>query len=318
MPKVRHWFLLLSLCVVTQSCFAVGERLINAVMQSDFIFDRNISNAPFLPLGYMNYTHYDKRDFTNACDTAARCELGVQSFSQGLALPVWVGEKDMFLVGEAASVERLDIRSDINNDNKQDIYSVGVLGAWIQQYNDEWQIGAFLFPQTYSGLEQYSSYLSAVYTGAVGRFRHSKRFHSYWGVVADIEEHESWYLPYIGFDWFPNERWAVTMVMPWPAVTYAPNQDWFVQFGALYGGSEWRAPEDNKYSERELYSDLAFWDFGLAFQRRLHQQLWGSISVGISGLGKLTVSDSGHSSLNNDLDSTPFLRFGIEFRPESK
>ena len=91
-------FLIMITClVVTISHQAAGNRLIEAIMRSDFIFDRNISNVPFMPLAYVSYNQQSKLKFVGDC-VGENCEFDYHGISQGLALPVWVGQKNMIFL----------------------------------------------------------------------------------------------------------------------------------------------------------------------------------------------------------------------------
>ena len=69
--------------------------MIEAIMRSDFIFDRNISNVPFIPLAYLTLNQQHNLEFSGGC-VDIDCEFDYQSMSHGLAMPVWVGKKHMF------------------------------------------------------------------------------------------------------------------------------------------------------------------------------------------------------------------------------
>ena len=144
-----YWLVLPAL-FFTSPAFAAGEKIIEAIMRSDFIFDKNISNVPFLPLGYLQLKHNHQIEFEDNCLAVDACEFGYSSLSQGFGLPVWVGQQDMLILGETLESDKLEF------DNQTiTINSWGVLAAWLSQPTPLWQVGAFAY--VYQGFDQDSS-----------------------------------------------------------------------------------------------------------------------------------------------------------------
>ncbi len=301
--KVR--LVILSL-LFTASPLLAGNQLIDAVMRSDFIFDRNVSNVPFIPLAYVNFNSQSNLEFKDEC-IGDNCEFDFQSVSQGLALPVWVGKQNMVLLGE--SFESKSLNTGVNS---IDINSAGILAAWVSQPSEKWQAGAFIYTYRGIGEDELARESKGNITGAVARYRHSPHFHSYWGMVRLEEYNNEILYPYIGFDWYIGKEWSVSGLIPWPTVQYAPSTDSIYKFGALYSGAEWLVNNnDNVYA-----NDFEKWDFGIAYEHRLWNYLWGEIAVGYSGLGKFYIRSGTDIELDLDIENTPFIKLGINVRFE--
>ena len=305
--RLIRWFSLLASLAYGTDCFAVGEKLLDAIMRSDFIFDRTVSNVPFFPLGFLDYSNQNSLEVADGCETASGCEFRYQNVSQALALPVWVGQKHMFLLGETLEMDRFTRGNETITVN-----SGGLLGAWAMQPNKQWQVGAFLYGYRNIGNDKYSNLSSGTYSGAVARYRHSPHFHSYLGLVRFNNARQTLLFPYLGFDWYLDTRWSISAIMPWPTLNYAPSTSTLIRFGALYSSSNWASGDD---ANVDMVS-FGQWDFGLSYEQKLYKTWWGALTVGQSGFGKLVLESDGSPDFESDIDSSPFVKLSINFRPE--
>lgn len=285
---------------------AVGEEIIDAIMRSDFVFDRDVSNVPFPPLMEIRYNDFAEAQFEGDCGSGQRCSFEARQLSGALGVPLWVGRKHMFIAGGALAANWLEGEAD------RSVHDGGLLGAWFAQPNPQWQVGAFAFPQWHSVVGGGSA-RSQLIAGAVGRRRHSATFHTYYGLVWLGGEPDQYLLPYLGLDWFPSKSWLVSLVMPWPSVAWAPDRNQVVRFGAAPAGASWQFDDDG----RERSADLSRWNLGLSYERRLAGRIWGGLGGGISGLGSLRISDSGDLDLSEGIGREPYFEFFLRYHPES-
>ncbi|MFT5519538.1 MAG: hypothetical protein ACI9IA_000121 [Enterobacterales bacterium] len=298
--------IMITCLVVTISHQAAGNRLIEAIMRSDFIFDRNLSNVPFIPLAYLNYNQQHDLKISDGC-VETNCDFDYQSITHGLALPVWVGEKNMFLLGET-----LESRTIERNTNSINVDSGGVLAAWVSQPSEKWQAGAFVYSYRGIGDDELAREPRGNISGAVARYRHSSNFHSYWGLIHLEDNNNETIYPYIGFDWYIGDKWSVSGLIPWPTVQYAPTKDVLYKFGALYSGAEWAVSNNGEV----LTNDFEKWDFGFAYEHRLWNYIWGEIAVGYSGLGKFSISSGTNIEFDTEIESAPFIKLALNIRFE--
>lgn len=311
MSLLRVYFYGISLLIpalFSGSSQAAGERLIEAILKSDFQFDRNISNVPFFPLGYLSASYHDALEIDAPISSPSNTEFSYRSFNQGFGLPVWVGKKDMLILGESIELDRLDF-----GNRAVDMNTAGILLAWISQPSAAWQMGAFGY--WYNGFNEDAgiSSSSGNYSGFIGRYRHKERFHTYWGLVRVKESHDTYYYPYAGFDWYIGHELSLSMVLPWPTLNYAPNNNELYKVGALFSGNEWEfdvnnAPRQNSFSKV---------DFGVSYEKRLKGMTWFEIGAGYSGFGHIVLDEHGDSQYDSEISGEPYIRIAINLRPES-
>ena len=122
----------------------------------------------------------------------------------------------------------------------------------------------------------------------------------------------SFVLPYLGFDWYPNDEWVVSMLLPWPSVVWAPSEDWLIRFGATQSDASWQFRSEGE--ERD--ADLSRMQLGVSYERRLKGSFWGGFGVGRSGFGRLRVSED-DVDLDTDITRETYFELFINFRPDS-
>lgn len=294
--------------VFSSSAWAIGEKLLEKLISSDFTYDRNISNAPPLMIGYLDTNAQNGLTFESECPPALEndCRLSYRSLSQGFVTPVWVGQKNMLVLGETLDVDAFSNRTDSFT-----IYTGGLLAAWVSQPSAQWQMGTFVYNYWNLGDNQERADTSTTYAGYVARYRHSARLHSYLGLIYTDALERSLVFPYAAFDWFVNDRWTISAILPWPTLTYSPTPDQAFKIGALVSGTSWTSERDQGLYTR----DFAQLNLGFVFEQRLNELFWGEFSVGYAGLGRLSIDSDQDSDLQVDMESSPYFRIGINLRP---
>lgn len=110
-----------------------------AFAQSDIEFSRSTSNAPFLPLAFAGYNHYQDSDVK--LGDGRSISFTQDTVTQGAVLPFLMTNRDALLVGEWVSWSRMTPESD--NRDTLEVMSVGIPVGWFRQRDTNWQLGAF-------------------------------------------------------------------------------------------------------------------------------------------------------------------------------
>jgi hypothetical protein len=287
---------------------AAGEEIIDALMRSDFVFDLDVSNAPTPALASLVVTDYGESRFAGDCVPPSECEYTASQASFGGMLPIWVGRRDMFAAGASVTANRLE-----QDASGTTVYGAGFLAAWIRQATPRWQIGAFALPQWHSAVGDGGRDTGQFVGGAVARYRHTARFHTYYGLVWLSGDPDDLFLPYFGLDWYISRQWTLSLLAPWPAVIWAPSENGMVRIGAAPSGASWRFSELG----RKRTADLSRWKFGVNFEGRVRGALWAGVGVGASGLGRLRISDGEGVDLDTEVEGEPYIELFLRFRPGS-
>ena len=286
------------------------ERAARAFTESDLVFARSFSNAPFLPVAFLGGTHYGDATVSEegaTPETAGR-KYRVSSTSQYAGVPFLLSKRSMAVLGEYVSY------ADFSVDNGEDfsVTSASIAAGYLYQVNPDWQVIAALVPfYNHSSLGERGKDYWQVMGGAVARYTRNDRLWWLFGVVFDDSDFGTSVLPYVGASLTLNERWSVSAILPWPQVMYAPSKDWFVSLGASYSGNSWAIDSGTG----KVGLNLSGFDFGFGGAMRLKGPLWLEGAVGVGGLRALTINDGDISGPSIDVSSSPFINLSLTFRP---
>ncbi len=286
------------------------ERAARAFTESDLVFARSFSNAPFLPVAFLGSTHYGDATVSEegATPETAGTRYRVNSTSQYGGIPFLLNKRSMAVLGEYVSYSNFTV------DNGEDfsVASASLAAGYLYQVNPDWQVIGALVPfYNHSSLGERGKDYWQVMGGAVARYTRNDRLWWLFGVVFDDSDFGTSVLPYVGASLTLNERWSVSAILPWPQVMYAPSKDWFVSLGASYSGNSWAVNS----TTGAVGLNLSGFDFGFGAGMRLKGPLWLEGAVGVGGLRALTITDGEVSGPSIDVSSSPFVNISLTFRP---
>jgi hypothetical protein len=286
------------------------ERAARAFTDSDLVFARSFSNAPFLPVAFLGGTHYGDAAVSDegATPETAGQKYQVSSTSHYAGVPFLLSKRSMAVLGEYVSY------ADFSVDNGEDftVTSASIAAGYLYQVDPDWQVIAALVPfYNRSSIGERGKDYWQVMGGAVARYTRNDRLWWLFGVVFDDSDFGTTWLPYVGASLTLTERWSVSAILPWPQLMYAPSKDWFVSLGASYSGNSWAV--NNATGAVGL--NLSGFDFGFGGGMRLKGPLWLEAAVGVGGLRALTITDGDVSGPSIDVSSSPFINLSLTFRP---
>ena len=286
------------------------ERSARAFTESDLVFVRGLSNAPFLPVAFLGNTYYGDAMVSEegATPETAGTRYNVNSTSQYAGVPFLLNKRSMVVLGEYVSYSNFSV------DNGEDfsVASASLAAGYLYQISDDWQmIGALVPFYNHSSLGERGKDYWQVMGGAVARYTRNDRLWWLFGVGFNDSDFGTTWVPYVGASLILNERWSVSALLPWPQVIYAPSKDWFVSLGAAYSGNSWAVNS----TTGAVGLNLSGFDFGFGAAMRLKGPLWLEGTVGVGGLRSLTINDGNVSGPSIDVSSSPFINISLTFRP---
>ena len=286
------------------------DRAARAFTESDLVFARGLSNAPFLPVAFLGNTHYGDATVSEegATPDTAGTRYSVNSTSQYGGVPFLLNKRSMVVLGEYVSYSNFSVE----NGEDFSVASASLAAGYLYQVNPDWQvIGALVPVYNHSSLGERGKDYWQVMGGTVARYTRNERLWWLFGVVFDDSDFGTSVLPYVGASLILNERWSVSAILPWPQVMYAPSKDWFVSLGASYSGNSWAVNS----TTGAVGLNLSGFDFGFGGGMRLKGPLWLEGTVGVGGLRALTINDGEVSGPSIDVSSSPFINISLTFRP---
>jgi hypothetical protein len=282
---------------------------LQALRDSDIDFQRGESNAPFVPVASLSTRLYDEGRLVDGRDNTV-LEFEQRTVSASALLPLHIGQRDALFSG--AWVSRSSFESDEPSADDFSVASVGLPLGWLRQVDEQWQAAAFIMPLGHRSTQDNANWSLQTMGGAFARYLHSDRLWWAVGLFVDSGPKERYALPYAGASWIINPRWTLSAVMPWPAVLYAPTQDWLFRLGAAPAGATWTVqPGDD-----DIAVNLDTWNFGLTAERHLAGSAWVALEAGVGGLRgvRLNVDRADFEGGDISVGSSGYLALSLRLR----
>ena len=180
-------------------------RAARAFTESDLVFARSFSNAPFLPVAFLGGTLYGDATVSEegATPETAGAKYRVSSTSHYAGVPFLLSKRSMAVLGEYVSY------ADFSVDNGEDfsVTSASIAAGYLYQVDPDWQVIAALVPfYNHSSLGERGKDYWQVMGGAVARYTRNDRLWWLFGVVFDHSDFGTTWLPYVGASLTLNER----------------------------------------------------------------------------------------------------------------
>jgi hypothetical protein len=282
---------------------------LEAFENSNIVFQRGRSNAPFLPLASIIAKKYGSADVS--VDNVDDYQFEIEHFSQAAGIPFLVDDDNVLIVGEYLA--RTNFSTDEAGVESFHAESVGLPIGWLRQISPQWQAAAFVMPLAHKSSHKNSSWEWETLGGAFLRYEQSEEIWWAYGIYADVGGVEDIYLPYAGVSWTINERWTLSAIMPWPAILYAPRDDLLFRFGASPSGASWQVENNGQ----NISTNFDAWDFGFAVEKNVSGNFWVSLETGIGGLRGLRIVEGDLEGIDTGISSSPYFGLSINFRPST-
>jgi hypothetical protein len=282
--------------------------LLDQVRASEWVFDRAGNNAPFPNLAQGDVQFYPSGELALASGPVRFKETVT---SEGCILPVWVGARDMLVLGQYFTWNDLDIAAPTRVHGQ--ISSFLPIVAWAHQFDRNNQGGVFFATEISRGhnFPGYALTTSESYAGAVGLHWSSDRVGWLYGVVYHQANGTGVFYPYAGVFWQPNQVWSFSLVVPWPSMAYAPSPDFYLSLGVVPAGAVF----DRSLDGQHVSVSHSSWNLMLAPHWQLRKNLWLTAGAGLANLGSFTVTTNGAVTLESKLIRGPVWQLQVSFKP---
>ncbi|HEY4212530.1 MAG TPA: hypothetical protein VGM84_13705 [Steroidobacteraceae bacterium] len=289
----------------------IGE-LVRRFSASQFELVRGNTDVPFLPLGWVTLTGYERVDVLDADGRQTGLQYQQLSASEGALLALPVGQWDLFGIGEWA--ETTSFRAKTAPAPNIDVFSLAVPVGWAHQLKHNWQLAAFVAPVGHKSSED-GWYWEAM-GGLFGRYTSSERTAWLFGAYFDVSSFSQFYTPYAGATFNIGAHWAIDVVVPWPGVTYAPTANWFVRIGAAAADNSWTFGAQGN-TPRVSVTGI---DVGIHTEHRVYRDVWFGLEAGVSGLRGFTLSGSGSGwqPVEGNLSGKGYALLTVTLRPSAR
>ena len=300
--------LALALTLGPLTAFAGMDEMLKAVQQSQFSFARSVSEVPFYPAGWAQVRFYPRAEFADERGVLPEGAVVENTFDLGLLLPAYVAQRDMLLLGVDMALDSLDVRSGPYRDQR--ILRLSPIVAWLHQFGANETMTAFAAPILSKELQGDQPWGANAYGGVIGMHRFSAEVQLLYGGVYEYSFGRHTGYPYLGVLWQPTPKWSLSLLFPWPTLTYVPRDRWLLQLGLAPGGSSWVS----RANDFETTQTFGSWNLNAGAGYRLHGKLWLFAGAGVAGLRGLKI-ESGDDRPRFESQPGPVFTLALQLRP---
>jgi hypothetical protein len=278
----------------------------------EFEIARTQSELPLFPVASLSYTEYGEATFARVEGEGDDAAFRSRVASTYAVAPLWIGRHGLILAVPAVSHTEFDFTSGPYDDRGVTTLRLALGGAMQTAGGTQW--GGFVMPSVYSPLTGDGEWTASGMGGIFGRHLYKRRTIWYYGLVYDYAFSDGYFLPYLGFTYVQNPSWTFSVLLPWPAVNYAPSKHFFVKLGVVPSGASWSVKDQEDGAQ--AVASYGGWDMGLWGSVRLTKGLWFALGAGVSGLRGLEIDTNGETEFDPSFNSDPFVSVALSFRPE--
>lgn len=117
-------------------------------------------------------------------------------------------------------------------------------------------------------------------------------------------------IPFIGFDWKPNDEWRASIFGPRIDVRYSFSDDFLMRLSGAPSGGLWNFQEETTNQSRFL--NLVSYHVGITLEKELCENVWLYAGGGISVLNHIETRDTDSNTLyEQDADQSTFWHLGL-------
>jgi hypothetical protein len=293
---------------VPRPLLAGVDDILEAIRESEFRFARATAEVPFIPTGWMQYSYYPHAEFEDDDGVLPTAGVAEHTYNVGAVMPVHVAKRDMLLLGGDITRDDINVRSGPYQDQR--VLRITPVAAWLHQFGENETVGAFVAPILSRELASDQPWASNGFAGVIGMHWYSDTLQWLYGGVYEYNFGEHALYPYVGLQWLATPKLSLSLVFPWPTISYAATERWLFQAGVAPGGSSWIRRGDGFESTQTFGS----WNASAGAAYRMHGKFWLYAGVGAAGFRGLTIK-SGADETGLDAQLSPVYTLAIQFRP---
>jgi hypothetical protein len=173
-----------------------------------------------------------------------------------------------------------------------------------------WTLSGNITPGIASDFEEIDSEDFYVEARLGGDYKFSETFSLNFGLAYARFTGDPGFIPFVGFDWRPNNAWRASIFGPRIDVRYALDEDLYLRFGGAPGGGLWNYREETTGNSRFL--NVVSYHVGLTIEKEISDNLWIYAGGGISVLNQVETRNTDNDTLyDRDADSSIFWQLGL-------
>ncbi len=268
----------------------------------DFGRDASGSELPGYPVASVSYIHQFESDFDSLPGK-------VSSHDVSLWAPVAPVDFGSFHILAMLGYRFTDFDTSVTSAlPTESLHAIRLPVVFFDDRVEGWLLGGMVMPAVAGDLSSDDGFYLSAALGAGRQIRENLRV--FGGVYYGTGFGEDTIIPGIALTWRPHPRWEVYLLGPISGIACSINDAWTVSLTARYDSPTWNVEADSNGPDRDL--EVTALRVGLKLEGRLHEHLWGFITVGASLAREMEIeTTSDRSILDDDIEAGPFVRTGL-------
>ncbi|MCD4654226.1 DUF6268 family outer membrane beta-barrel protein [bacterium] len=197
--------------------------------------------------------------------------------------------------------------------NDMDLYHI-ILPLDIIAEIDKWFFNINITPGIFTDFNEVDTDDFKILAAGYASYKYDNNFQFGFGLAYDSAFGEDSVYPMGGVIWDPNPRWRVSMILPYPRITFSPSSTTSIFWEALPTGGNWNVEE----SDSEYHGDYDFtvrgYRTGLGTELQLKDDFWIHASAGIVLGREYEFRANNYAPVEADVDNSIYFKLGIVVR----
>ena len=265
------------------------------------------SRIPNDPFAWVYYTRLAKSDLREESDGT----VSAQEVEAVASLPVLESRPLLLAIGAGFTWDQIDLNGP--EADREDLYAVSLPLDLFLEGDSPWSGWANATPLVagdYDGADG-QEFRTLFHAMALYRFTPSVQAAAGLGYSTVFGEERLY--PLGGLIWRIGPAWELSLLLPQPRVTWAPNERLLVFTDLRPAGNVWRLQGED--TDRAYDFNVETWRAGAGCEFGITRQLWLHLAAGIDFDRHYETHGTGAHDFKSDADDAFFFRVGLILRP---
>jgi len=179
---------------------------------------------------------------------------------------------------------------------------------------DDWFFNANITPGIFTDFNEVDTDDFKVLAGCYASYKYNSSFQFGLGLAYDSAFGKDSAYPMGGVIWDPNPHWRVSMILPYPRITFSPSASTSIFWEALPTGGNWNAEEADDEYQGDYDFTLRGYRTGFGTELRLKDDFWIHASVGVVIGREYELRATDYELVEADVDNSLYFKLGIVVR----
>jgi hypothetical protein len=192
-----------------------------------------------------------------------------------------------------------------------DLYSI-LLPVEYYYTKSEWLFNVNINPGIFSDFENVDGDDYSVYGSMLLGYRINPSCQFFGGISYDDHFGEEELYPLAGVIWDISREWQMSLILPYPQITYAPSEDLAFYVNVEPAGGLWNV--NDEFVEEDYDFELEGYRAGFGVDYHMSRKLWVQAQAGYVTARKYEFRDFEDNTFEADVDDTAYVKLSFLLR----